>query len=137
MNTIGLLSPTITGTPATLPAYVDPHGTAGTVEQRARVFLHANCSQCHQPNGPTPVALDLRYTTPLASTGTCNATPTSGDLGITNAKVIAPGAPDSSVLLSRINRRDTYAMPPLGSKLVDTTSVSVVRQWILSLTSCP
>jgi len=136
LNTIGLLSPTITGTPATLPAFVDPHGTAGTVEQRARAFLHANCSQCHQPNGPTPVALDLRYTTALASTGTCNATPTSGDLGLTNAKVISPGAPDSSVLLSRINRRDTYAMPPLGSKLVDTASVAVVRQWIQSLTGC-
>jgi len=136
LNTIGLLSPNISGTPASLPAYFDPHGTAGTIEQRARAFLHANCSQCHQPNGPTPVALDLRYTVPLASTGTCNATPTSGDLGITNAKVIAPGAPDSSVLLSRINRRDTYAMPPLGSKLVDTASVAVVRQWIQSLTGC-
>jgi uncharacterized repeat protein (TIGR03806 family) len=137
LNTIGLLSPTITGTPSTLPTYFDPHGTAGTIEQRARSFLHANCSQCHQPNGPTPVALDLRYTTALASTGTCNVTPTSGTLGITNAKVIAPGAPDSSVLLSRINRRDTYAMPPLGSMRVDTTSVAVVRQWIQGLTSCP
>jgi len=137
LNSIGLLSPTLAGTPATWPAYVDPHGTAGTVEQRARAFLHANCSQCHQPNGPTPVALDLRYTTALAQTGTCNATPTSGDLGITNAKVISPGAPDSSVLLSRINRRDSFAMPPLGSTLVDTQSVAVVRQWIQGLTACP
>ena len=136
LNTIGVLSPTISGATSSLPAYVDPHGLAGTVEQRARAFLHANCSQCHQPNGPTPVSLDLRYTTALASTGTCNVAPTQGDLGLTNAKVIAPGAPDSSVLLSRVNRRDAYAMPPLGSNLVDTASVAVLRQWIQGLTGC-
>jgi len=136
LNTIGILSPTIAGATSSLAAYVDPHGSAGTVEQRARAFLHANCSQCHQPNGPTPVSLDLRYTTALASTGTCNVAATQGDLGLTNAKVIAPGAPDSSVLLSRVNRRDTYAMPPLGSNLVDTASVAVLRQWIQGLASC-
>ena len=136
LNAIGILSPTIAGDTSALPAYVDPHGSAGTVEQRARAFLHANCSQCHQPNGPTPVALDLRYTTALAQTGACNVTPTSGDLGLTNAMLIAPGAPDSSVLLSRVNRRDASAMPPLGSNLVDTASVAVLRQWIQGLTSC-
>ena len=136
LNAIGILSPTIAGDTSALPAYVDPHGSAGTVEQRARAFLHANCSQCHQPNGPTPVALDLRYTTALAQTGACNVTPISGDLGLTNAMLIAPGAPDSSVLLSRVNRRDASAMPPLGSNLVDTASVAVLRQWIQGLTSC-
>jgi uncharacterized repeat protein (TIGR03806 family) len=136
LNAIGMLSPAIAGTPASLPAYVDPHGAAGTVEQRARAFLQTNCSQCHQPNGPTPVALDLRYTTALAQTGACNVVPSSGDLGLANARLIAPGAPDSSVLLSRVNRRDSFAMPPLASNLVDTASVAVLRQWIQGLTAC-
>ncbi len=135
LNAIGLLSPTISGAPDTLPSYADPHGMAGTLDQRARAFLHTNCSQCHQPNGPTPVLLDLRYTTPLAQTGACNTVPAAGDLGLTNAKVIAPGAPDSSVLLSRANRRDAYAMPPVGSNVSDTQSVAMLRQWILGLTS--
>jgi uncharacterized repeat protein (TIGR03806 family) len=136
LNTIGLLSPVIAGEPSMLPAYVDPHGNAGTVRERARSFLHANCSQCHQPGGPTPVALDLRYTTALAQTGACNVVPMAGDLGLTNARLIAPGAADSSVLLSRVNRRDAYAMPPLGSTLVDSQSVAVLRQWIQGLTDC-
>jgi uncharacterized repeat protein (TIGR03806 family) len=136
LNTIGILSPTIAGDTSALPAYVDPHGVAGTVEQRARAFLHTNCSQCHQPNGTGQGALDLRYTTALAQTGTCNVVPTSGDLGLANAKVISPGAPDSSVLLSRVNRRDASAMPPLGSNLIDTASVAVLRQWIQGLASC-
>ena len=136
LNAIGMLSPAIAGAPSSLPSYVDPHGTAGTVEQRARAYLQVNCAQCHQPNGPTPVTLDLRYTTALAQTGACNVTPTGGDLGLTNARLIAPGAPDSSVLLSRVNRRDASAMPPLGSNLVDAQSVAVLRQWIQGLASC-
>lgn len=135
LGAIGLLSPTL-GDPTGLPAYVDPHGSAGTLEQRARAYLHTNCSQCHQPNGPTPVTLDLRYATPLAATGACDVAPAEGNLGLTNAKVIAPGAPDSSVLLARINRRDADAMPPLGSSVVDAAGVALVRQWIQGLGSC-
>ena len=136
LNAIGLLSPMIADALASLPAYVDPHGATGTLDQRARSFLHANCSQCHQPGGPTPVALDLRFSTPLAQTGACDVVPTSDDLGYANARLIAPGAPDSSVLLGRVNRRDTLGMPPLGSNLVDTASVTVLRQWIAGLTGC-
>ena len=136
LNAIGALAPAISGTPATLPAYPDPYGTSGTLDQRARAFLHTNCSQCHQPNGPTPVSIDLRYTTALAQTGICNAVPAAGDLGLTNAKLVAPGAPDSSVLLSRVNRRDQFAMPPLGSTVVDAQAVTLLRQWIQSLSSC-
>lgn len=136
LNTIGLLSPAVAGAPSTLPALVDPNGTAGTLEQRARSFLHVNCAQCHQPTGPTPVPLDLRYTTPLAMTGACNTVPTGSELGLPDARLIAPGAPDSSVLLSRVSRRDGFAMPPLGSTLVDLQSASMLRQWIQGLTGC-
>lgn len=136
LNTIGVLSPVISGAPPSWPALVDPHGSAGSLEQRARAFLHSNCAQCHQPNGPTPVSLDLRFTTPLASTGACNVAPTQGELGITNPKLIAPGSPSTSVLLSRVNRRDGNAMPPLGSNVVDAESVQVLTQWIQGLRGC-
>lgn len=136
LNTLGVLSPTLMGTPATWPALVDPHGSTGTVAERARSFLHTNCAQCHQPNGPTPVSIDLRHTTALADTGLCDAVPADGTLGLSNTRLVAPGAPERSVLLARINRRDTFAMPPLGGTLVDTASVEVVRQWIQGLAGC-
>jgi len=134
LDHVGLVS--LPADPSTYPAYPDPLGTSGTLEQRARAYLHSNCSQCHRPGGPTPTSLDFRYATALSATGACND-PTQGNLGIANAKVIAPGAPGRSVLLERMKRLDTYRMPPVGSLAVDPAGVGVVSDWIQSLATCP
>lgn len=133
LNTIGVLSPTVTGT---LPAYPDPYGATGTVAERARAYLHTNCSQCHRPGGGTPSNMDLRWSATLAQTNACNVAPSAGALGIANALLIAPGEPDRSVLLSRVNRRDANAMPPIASSVVDTAGVALLRQWIQGLSAC-
>ena len=136
LNAIGTLSPPITTAPASLPALPDPYSTAGTVESRARAWLHTNCAQCHRPGGGTPSALDLRYGTALAQTGACDVLPQAGDLGIANARVIAPGSAARSVLVARANRRDAAAMPPLASTLVDTAGVNLLSSWINALSTC-
>jgi uncharacterized repeat protein (TIGR03806 family) len=107
-----------------------------TVEQKARSYLHTNCSNCHQPDGPTPVTLDLRFTTSLAQMNACNQTPTAGDVGIVGAKLIAPGDPSRSVLLKRMQATDTSRMPPLATSVVDTAAVQVISDWIVGLTGC-
>ncbi len=134
-NAINTLSPPIAD-PAAQAPYPDPTGTAGTPSERARSYLHTNCAQCHQPGGPTPVNLDLRYGATLQSTNTCNVAPTVGDLGIANALIVAPGDANRSVLLARMNRRDANQMPPLASTLVDTAGVALVRDWINALANC-
>ncbi len=136
LNGIGMLSPPITAAPATLPALPDPYGSVGTVAQRARAWLHTNCSHCHRPGGGTPTALDLRYDTPLAQTNACNVAPQTGDLGIANARLIAPGDAGRSILVVRANRRDAAAMPPLASTRVDTAGVALVAGWINALAGC-
>ena len=103
---------------------------------RARAYLHANCSVCHRPGGPTPASIDVRHDTALADTGACDVTPSSGDLGITDARIIAPGAPERSVLIARMNRRDSAAMPPVGSLRVDEAGVALLTDWISGLASC-
>lgn len=82
--------------------------------------------------------MDLQYSTPLASTGACDVAPGLGDLGIANARLIAPGAADRSVIPARMNLRDhPDAMPPNGlGAQVDTQGVALIREWINSLTSC-
>ncbi len=110
--------------------------TNATLAQRARSYLHSNCSNCHSPNGTTPVNLDLRYSTTLAATQTCNVQPAAGDLSISNARIIAPGEPERSVLLARMKVRDVNQMPPLASHLVDQEAVDVIAAWIGGLASC-
>lgn len=135
LNSINTLSPPIAD-PSAEVAYPNPTGAAGTLTERARSYLHTNCAQCHRPGGPTTANMDLRYSTPLASTNTCDVAPGLGDVGISNARLIAPGAADRSVIPARMNLRgDTNAMPPIGTR-VDTEGVQLIRDWINSLSSC-
>jgi uncharacterized repeat protein (TIGR03806 family) len=136
LNTIHALSPPIAD-PQNESAYPNPTATAGTLDERARAYLHTNCSQCHRPGGPTPSDMDLRFTTALADTHACDVVPGIDDLGIANARLIAPGAPERSVIPARMSARDVpEAMPPLGSSLVDTEGVTLIRDWIESLPGC-
>ncbi len=125
------------GDPANQPSLPDPFDTAAPVDQRARAYLHTNCSQCHRPGGGTPSSMDLRYGTLLSSTAACDAPPQAGDLGIGGAaRIIAPGSAANSVLLARLSRRDANGMPPIASNQVDTAGAMLLEQWIGALTSC-
>jgi uncharacterized repeat protein (TIGR03806 family) len=119
-----------TAAPPRLAVIPDPADTAQALSDRARAYLHTNCSQCHRLNGGTPVNLDLQYSTAIGSTNTCNANPASGDLGISGAKVIAPGDATHSVLYLRMSRRDANQMPPVASHRVDTDGAALLQQWI-------
>lgn len=136
LSHIQALTPPISN-PAAQPALTNPADTSASLNDRARAYLHTNCSQCHRPGGPTPSAMDLRYTTALADTGACNAAPQSGDLGLGSAaRLIAPGSATNSIIVNRMNRRDANAMPPVGSNIVDADGVQLLTQWIDGLTGC-
>jgi uncharacterized repeat protein (TIGR03806 family) len=125
------------GDPANQPSMPDPFDAAAPLGQRARAYLHTNCSQCHRPGGGTPSSMDLRYSTLLSSTGACDAPPQAGDLGIgATARIIAPGSAADSVLLARMTRRDANGMPPLASNEVDSAGAMLLEQWLGGLASC-
>ena len=50
-----------------------------------------------------------------------------------DAKLIAPGAPERSVLYKRITRRGEKQMPPISTNIVDKQGAELVKKWILSL----
>lgn len=138
LDHIGLLSPSPAQPVAQLPALPDPLGSTGTLAQRARSWLHTNCSNCHRPGGPTSVNLDLRYSTPLASTNACDVVPVR-NLGISNARIIAVGGVDPagrSMLALRPQRTDADSMPPLQPRRMDAAGTALLTSWINSLTSC-
>ncbi len=135
LDRIGMFTAPL-GDPDLLPALPDPADAGETLADRARAYLHTNCAQCHSAGGPVPTYVDLRFDTPLAATNTCDAQPVEGDLGIADARIVAPGDPDRSVLVERISRRDAHGMPPLASNLVDVVGVTLIRDWITSLSGC-
>ncbi|NNC76438.1 MAG: hypothetical protein HKN77_00665 [Woeseiaceae bacterium] len=133
---IAMFSAPLPGPVNTLPVMADPADTSADLGDRARAYLHTNCSQCHRPGAPAPTDLDLRYDTSLVNTNACDAVPQAGDLGITNPRIIAPGDAARSVLSNRMNRRDANGMPPLGSNLVDAEGVALINNWIGGLANC-
>jgi hypothetical protein len=50
--------------------------------------------------------------------------------GIDQARLVAPGAPERSMLLRRVSRRGAGQMPPLASSLPDEPAVRLLEAWI-------
>ena len=134
LSGINVLSPAVGG--ATAVSMANPGDSTASLSDRARAWLQTNCAQCHQPGGPTPSNMDLRFDTSLAATNACNVVPASGDVGLSGARIIAPGNAASSVLIERVQRRDAHGMPPLGSNVVDAGGVVLLTDWVNALTGC-
>ncbi|NJN50614.1 MAG: hypothetical protein HC809_01290, partial [Gammaproteobacteria bacterium] len=107
--------------------------TAVPATMRARTYLDVNCAQCHQPNGGTGVAMDLRFDIAANAMGAIGATPQRGDLGIGGARIIDAGSKETSVLWQRMRALDSNRMPPIASHRIDDEGVTVVGDWIDSL----
>ena len=132
--------------PATKTAYVSPTGDAGTTEQKARSYLHANCAFCHRPDGLYK-NFDLRYDVTLKDSKTCNVAGIKGSYDMngvlttdnTAQKLLIPGNAKDSLLWERMNQADpdNGRMPQIGSYAIDAKAQALVLQWINSLASCP
>jgi uncharacterized repeat protein (TIGR03806 family) len=110
-------------------ALPNPLGTAD-LALRARAYLETNCSQCHQPGGPTPVNMDLRAATPIAETNTVGVTGNGAPVGGATVRIVA-GDMDTSLVWTRMNTRaEGEAMPPLSSHVIDAQGLDLIGDWI-------
>ena len=133
---IGVFSAPLPAPPDALPKMADPADPGAPLDDRARAYLHTNCSQCHRPGGPTPSSMDLRVDTALADTNACDVPPHHGFIGIPGGFLIDPGDASRSIVIARMDRRDIHGMPPIGSALVDVDGVALSSSWIDSLSGC-
>ncbi|HHI80120.1 MAG TPA: hypothetical protein ENK02_09065 [Planctomycetes bacterium] len=131
-NHIGLFDKDI-GHPQTLSRMAPLASPWDSLEKRARSYLDANCSYCHQPGAPAPGAMDMRFDTPLSKMNLVGVAPTTNNLGLPTAKRITKGKKELSVLWLRMRRLDKYRMPPLGSHVVDSQAADLIGKWIDSL----
>ncbi len=105
--------------------------TTRSVEDRARSYLDANCSQCHRPGG-TVAYFDARYDTPLDQQGIVDGRVLI-DERIDRSRVIAPNDIWRSIAFLRVNTVSEIRMPPLARETIDEKGVALLRQWITSL----
>ena len=57
--------------------------------------------------------------------------------GLEDARIVASGHPERSVLLSRIAKRGPGQMPQMATTVVDQQAVEMMREWIAGLPSAP
>lgn len=101
----------------------------------ARAYLDINCSHCHNPNGAADTSgLNLEPNAEGPALGVCKA-PIAAGGGTGGRHVgIAPGAPDASILLFRMETTDPAAMmPELGRALAHEEGVALIRNWIAEM----
>ncbi|MEM8767572.1 MAG: PQQ-dependent sugar dehydrogenase, partial [Pseudomonadota bacterium] len=114
-------------------AYAASDDESVGLETRARAYLAVNCAQCHQPGGGAPTTLDLRFDVAAQDMNIIDVVPDAGDLGIADARLVAPGDRARSVLYQRMVGLGAERMPPVGSHVVDETGADLIGRWIDSL----
>jgi uncharacterized repeat protein (TIGR03806 family) len=110
------------------PRLAAPDDTSRSLEDRARSYLDANCSQCHRPGG-TVAGFDARYETPLERQGLVNGEVLI-DQGIDRPRIISPHDIWRSIAYMRIDTVGDIRMPPIDRETIDERGVALMRQWI-------
>jgi hypothetical protein len=113
----------------------DPYDASEPLAARVKSYLHANCSSCHVEAGGGNAQMQLEYTTELSKMGIVDVAPLHHKFGLTDPKLIAPGAPERSVLLHRLSHRgpNTGQMPQMATNVVDEQAVQLVEEWIRTM----
>ncbi len=112
---------------------VDPYDAKSDLTARVRSYLHANCAQCHVAAGGGNAQMELGFSTALDKMRLLDVKPVHHTFNLQDARLVAPGHPERSVLLHRISHREAGFMPPLATSLVDQEAVKLVRAWIQQL----
>jgi hypothetical protein len=81
--------------------------------------------------------MDLTYNASLKKLNALDVEPLHHKFDLPEARLIAPGHPERSVLLHRMANRGVGSgqMPQLGTNLVDEEAVKLFTAWIQSLAS--
>jgi uncharacterized repeat protein (TIGR03806 family) len=112
---------------------VDPFDAKQNLTQRAKSWLHTNCASCHVEAGGGNALMELEFQTRLDKMRILEVKPVHSTFNLPEARLIAPGHPERSVLLHRMSHRQEGHMPPLSTFVVDQRGVELIREWIQSL----
>lgn len=126
----------------TLP---DPFEVGGlnSPSEKARSYMHANCSHCHSRTGPVEdktLYLDYASTdpdgdTPAFNWGVCKPPTSAGNsIECEGFSVdVDPGHPEDSLLACRVETTAAGLMPPVGRTEQHTEGLALIEAWITDL----
>ncbi len=118
------------------PALADYSNETGGLHDRALAYLEINCGHCHRPEGPANTSglhLTTLETEP-AHLGILKSPVAAGKGSGGLHYDIAPGQPDSSILLYRMLQQDPgIRMPELGRQVTHREGVELIREWIAAM----
>ncbi len=121
----------------TAPAVAKPMpvwgDTGASKASLARAYLDVNCAHCHRPGGgASNSGLDLTWEQQDSFAIGVGKPPVAAGRGAGGFLVsIAPGEPDKSILVHRMNSNvPGVAMPELGRSTIDTRAVALMSEWI-------
>jgi glucose/arabinose dehydrogenase len=130
-------SPLLTLAPASTPKLANPRDTSAEINARVRSYLHSNCAICHVEAGGGNALMELEFTRDQGDMRLIDVKPLHDTFGIADAKLVAPGAPERSVLLKRLGARTIAGqpgqMPPLATNVPDEQAIKMFEQWIAQL----
>jgi glucose/arabinose dehydrogenase/regulation of enolase protein 1 (concanavalin A-like superfamily) len=119
-----------------MPRLVAVTTETADLEFRARSYLDSNCSHCHRPGG-VRAAWDARIETPLGMAVIVGGA-AADMLGVPGSQIIVARDLSRSVLYRRVaTATEPFRMPPVGKNVVDQAGVSLISEWIQSLTPPP
>jgi putative heme-binding domain-containing protein len=118
-------------------ALSNPYDASANLTERARSYLHVNCSVCHRFGGGGSALFDVRKELSLANLHLVDAKPNLGGFGLDDPRLVCPGDPNRSALLYRMSKLGRGRMPHIGSDVVDVQGLTLMRQWIASLGNSP
>jgi uncharacterized repeat protein (TIGR03806 family) len=122
--------------PASIVSTVDYHDTTKPLDLRLRSYLDINCAHCHQDQARCDYRA-LRFAFSETSNPTNIGICVTADevLSPSLEKLINPGNFDKSVVHFRLSSNDeSERMPLLGRTIVHDEGVTLLEEWILSLT---
>lgn len=111
----------------------DPYNPHEPIEARAKAYLHSNCAMCHVEAGGGNAQMQLDFGSSLEKMKVIGQVPHHDKFGLPDARLIAPGHPERSVLLHRMSIRGRGQMPQLATTVVDKPAIEMLTEWIRQL----
>lgn len=123
-----------------LDAAVDPPASAdwrqGDLDAQARAYLDVNCAHCHRRDGPASNSgLFLTYDEDERAAWGYRKRPVAAGRGSGGLDFdIAPGDPDASIFIHRMQSLEPgVMMPELGRSLPHPEGIALIREWIAAM----